>query len=547
MSETISIALQTSYTVAEYCIRGPKDRIRQQLLSHKLKNIIGVKVLDDKNAALIYKCAICPHCGKRRLLKVIPSRDGYPSRARLETWATGQTSLFEECGEDSFEIPSDVILPGVLVCKNCGKMSERGEEVGSVEISMHRGKISITYPFENIFELLENADYSVITLCAPFIYNQTVTFNLHNGHTVFSISDSEGEDIYKRDITTCDDELFLNNGLPEIICLPNVRRAIRERFGKFGGFSFEEQSANFRTFVLAARFVGYPQDFYKKIPFLCESIELHPSFRKAARYMQNANRLPRVYEKMKLPGAKSVRREIFRDPALMFYARELKGLYGAIDNIDVFCKIFAKPSLYRVLASISCYPAVIDFVRDLGKAGMMNKIVRGLVCSEHHLNSFIHNAICYAAMSGYAKSVFLQRALNPFVCESNYFSEFLPSHPVHNPDKTISVGHFYGFDFEWLITTADYLEAGREMDNCLATYGRPAIVIKKDNKYVAALSIDRPRLIGDARLCKNISISRDKDVESAVEKWAKKNHMVLRKRGYEDEFDFDLFEDEEYA
>ncbi len=544
MSETISIILPDNYTVKQYYIRGTADQIREQVINRKFRHILGAIEFPDGNAALYYKCAVCPHCGKKNLLRTVPPRDGYPSRESMENWATGQNSFFGDYQKSSFIMAQDVILPEVLTCKKCGKTSERGDCERSVLISSHRGKINISIPFDNMFEFLKDADYSVMTLTAPFIYTQEITFNLHNGHTSFGIRNHQGESVYVRDITTCDDEMFLESDLPEIICLPSVREAVRKKFEEYGSLSFEDKELDFRTFILATRFVGYPHDFYRKIPFELGTKKIYPELRRAAKQIRIAKNLPKVYERVGLPKCKSIRRAIFTDPAIMFYFRELKKLCDIVGNVDMISISLSQNRMYALLARLTAYPEVFRYISDCVESGRMRKVARMLLAPLCTMEKYINDGICYAVMSRSAR----RRILEQPTCNENEDSliirQFLPSHPIHKPYPDLSVGKYAGYDFEWLITTEDYRHAGKSMSNCLADYDDPVMVMKKDGEYIAAFSLISEDVIGQAYLRENINMGSDEKTLNALGRWAKKNGVTFRIPTY-DEFE-NIF-GEEYA
>lgn len=231
-------------------------------------------------------------------------------------------------------------------------------------------------------------------------------------------------------------------------------------------------------------------------------------------------------------------RSIFAAPAMMFYSKELKRLYDAVNNVDLFCAVLREKIVFRVLAHLSGYPAVFDFISALAEAGKGIKLIRGLTRATMFLDSFIKQAQYFATVKEEARRSVLDWSLCPTDPELEYIPGLLPSYPVNIPDRTISVGRLRGYDFEWLVTSEDYRRAGYAMNNCLAGYLSPVVVMKREGEYIAAISVDRSRTVTDTRLCDNIHIGKDDEARAAFECWARKNKFSCRlvEMSMEDEF-----------
>ena len=106
------------------------------------------------------------------------------------------------------------------------------------------------------------------------------------------------------------------------------------------------------------------------------------------------------------------------------------------------------------------------------------------------------------------------------------YSKEIPgfSIPMKRPPNKIFNCKINEYSFSWLKTGNEYYIVGEELRNCLRSWkstNNPVVVVKKDNKVVAAIDVADGTVI-QVKGYKNSSISRVPNLSKAYDQWCEK-------------------------
>ena len=375
-------------------------------------------------------------------------------------------------------------------------------------------------------EILNVGYVDTLELRSPFVYYETTVFNLYNGHTYIQIKNQDRNAIYTRDITEKPECVETGMLYKLLLTNQNLRKTLKNFFKDGNAFKFYSKTMTFENLVAATRFVGFDQAFYNTIPFCVGTYRLFPGFRSISKSMHNNQKIPILYERLKLPTNKSTRRIVFSNPGLMFYHCEINRLYHTINNVDYFNRLLSMENIYFILAKINCYPSVGEFIGEAFKYENSSVVIKQL---ENNFYTFLEYGIRYMAMKESAKKIERNKKRWLHLCIDDIFGErtsSLPSVVRNSPCERIVNCEIDGYRFEWLITSGDYKKAGWEMYNCLETTYLPVVVIKSNNRYIAALSIDKEyKEIVESAMCHNRPIKDSPALCEVMRKWCKKYNV----------------------
>ena len=516
----INLQISTGYEILE---KKQTIKIRKAfdlLLSEKCFEFSKAINNYDGTATLISSIVKCPYCGSELPVKYVSNKE--TNREKITQWASGQLTLFEHNIAD-LTIGKKFFVDEKIHCPYCKNVSKKSERYYDVSIAKERGKIIVSCTFDSIDELLSIKWPERIELKSPFIYYETTVFNLHSGHTYIQITNCEGEVVCVRDVTEIPD--FERNGILYNLLLSNqkLRKKLKESFKDNNGFPFHSQMITFENLVSATRFVGYNRNFYNSIPLRIETYELSPGFKAVAKALHLSKNVPVVYERLNLPANKATRRIIFSNPGLMFYYREIKQLYNAVNNIDYFNRILLFEHIYFILSKMSCYPVIAKFISEAFKYESSTVVMNQMA---KHFYSLCLYSFKYMSMSDAAKKTERNQKKWLNLCRENSYTieaEAIPSTIRCMPCTQISDCLIDGYSFERLVTTNDYKMAGKMMNNCLSSYYFPVIAVKANGVFVAAFSVSSNwEKISEAFLRNNQPITNNFGVCAAIRRWCKR-------------------------
>ncbi len=512
----INLEINTGYEIINKKQTVKMRKALNLLLSGEQAKYTSATNNYDGSATLSYSTIRCPFCGSESPVKQITAKS--IDRDKIIQWSAYQLNLLEPENPELI-IRKNPFFKDIFNCPSCKKESKKDDKHYNITICKNKGKITASCVINDIEEFLSICWQKEIELKSPFMYYETVVFNLHNGHSYVQITDTTGDALCTRDITENPD--FITNGILYDLILKSQK--LRKKLKNIFGVKFNSQSITLEKLITAARFVGYDRRFYNAIPFEVGTYRLFPGFETIAKKLHRAKDVPRLYEHLNLPKSKATRRIIFSNPWMMFYYNEINMLYRIIYNIDYFNKLLLFDNIYYILSQINGYPIIGDFIKEAFKYENSSVVMKQL---EENFNSMSRYAIRYMSMNDFIKR--RERNQNNWLSsygKSGYYktdSEILPSFvrvlpPVEIPDCRIG-----RYNFEWLSNTSDYMTAGEMMHNCLSQIQMPVVVIKSNRDYVAAMSLnlrENSAEISESYLCRNHPIDANPDVCLAIKKW----------------------------
>ena len=541
MYGTAVLKIPRGYEVIKKTQTAKINRVVDLLMSETPSGYSEAVNNHNGTATLIYSVVRCPYCGRETPVR---NTSAAMDKDAIDEWASEQFSLIS-AGNPRLTLTHNLRRRATFRCDCCGRESSENETYHSITASGTGGKIKISRKIHDIKELLDICAADNLSLSLPFIYYETLVFNLKKGRTYIQIEDAEKNPVWVRDVTE-NPESIANGVICNLISSNDaLKREIKRRFEETAAFNPEQ--ITLESLILAARFIGYDSGFYRTIPFLVGTYKLYPGFKGIADKMHFAAKIPALYKHLNLPMNKRTRKIIFTNPGLMFYHNEIIKLRRAVNNIDYFNRILSLDNVYMILAKLNCYPAIYDFLADAFRYGHGSVVMKQIT---QYFQAPAQYALRYAAMSERMRALERKqdgwlRKCNTYECTYGYeysCTDDMPSLPSFirfPPDADIPDCEIDGYKFSWLMTTNDYTHAGREMHNCLATVDYPVVAVKSNGKYVAAISFDTPKKIADARMCRNRSVRHNVPLCIAIQKWCERYNIEWDEDNYDDtDYDF---------
>lgn len=313
---------------------------------------------------------ICPNCGMH-LHYYAARTDSFIERKLMEfqidmavaDYLDDQISFFENPNRDYVSINTPLPCGTKIECWRCGThgiLKERSSE-RKVRIQNEQEKLCISCDIHDIFEALSIGWVTIlekdVAIGRP-PYEERIIFDFESSVTTIQLVDGSGVACEKE--LTSEAELVGHDPIGEVfrnfVLRRRIRKAFLEAYGDTVYFTADEM--NLDRYILQTKFIGYYRDFYDGIPFMeFESSvlgerRLPNSIRDIAGKMHRASDVSTLYKSLGLPAAKSVRKIVFEDPQLLFYANELKILHDVFPDLNYYRRILSCASIYRILAEL---------------------------------------------------------------------------------------------------------------------------------------------------------------------------------------------------
>ena len=486
---------------------------------------------EGDTATLTQHTIRCPHCRKShpaypRYLNAcfgvyIPPQKRVSAEA-IAAWASPQDSFFSEEANMLVFNPLCNGARGPYHCPFCKKESRPQRWVYQVMAEFRRGKAVLTCRGNDSADLLRMNWNCRRKTNLVFPLMESVTFNFRTGKVYLRLCSGDGSVITVRNIAQPEDwenstvyRLLKENTLVRRITVQAFRAAWR------GALPFTLSALTPDLLIPLCGYIGYPQDFYMKIPYGAGKYHPDRSFASTAGKLRTCKGLQDLLNRSGLPRSKAVRRAFFRSPVYAFYLPEWEILYDCVGNGDIFLRLFHRPFTCAVLNFLHQYPGntpsdtgVACFFRDYalrrGPAALLRKL-------ESCMSQLQVYAVHYACMNAAFREREQARWENGTVsCRPPVpFSVPMPISSI--PDAWID-----GYEFVLLKTKMQYQEAGKALHNCLVEWkpsNRPVFAVKKGGAYEAAIEIGNDttviQLLGDY----NVPVSPNSKLHRAFETW----------------------------
>lgn len=493
-------------------------------------------VFENDKVVITKHVIVCPWCRKET-----PAYHNDPIEPYqlMDIWISKQKSVSERQPKTlMFNKPTEVMDRFICPRCNMGSCPSKGFIDVFFTIDRKAIKISRKLGLKELFKI----KWSDAKLCLPgFDLYETITFNLKNGRTFVSLEDGQGKKLQVHDISNTKTDLYSADPIFELINLYRpVNRELKKQFVKIfhGSLPFRTKELTVEQFLLMTRFIGYDSAFYSSLPYAEKEYLIEKRFLKSARRLHNAAKVPNVYEKTMLPKGKSMRKLFFCNPALFFYTEELEQLWMIIADINFFRDFITSKDIFYKLEFLCKMPHLLDFYAEY-KAELGITKLDGRYFQVFN-ESGVHNyASWYYMLSPYDKkierqkwhNVRLDKAAVNWITKDEIGTRFaIPVPDVSSETSGPSSLEccIYGYSFRRLKNSMEFLQAGKDLENCLARwkfFQNNVYGIIKNGKYIAAVEI-KDQVIIQAHTHRNGNISDDHNLKKVFDIWKRKHSIT---------------------
>lgn len=496
-------------------------------------------VFENDNVVITKHVIVCPWCGKKA--PAYHNNQMEPHQL-IDMWLAQQTSMFEKLPKTLlFNRPIEAMEK--FVCPRCNMISHPSKGFIDVLFIVDRKTIKIFRKLElkEWFQIKWGADKICIT---NFELYEAITFNLKNGHTYVSLEDGRGEKLKVHDISNTKANLYSDDPIFELINLYKpVNRELKNQFAKIfrGPLPFRTKELTVEQFLLMTEFIGYDSAFYSALPYADKGDLIERRFLKSAKRLHDSKKVPNIFEKTILPKVKSIRKIFFCNPALFFYIGELEQLWKIIEDINLFRNFITSKNIFSELAFLCKMPHLIDFYTEYKAEIGIKKLYHNFFQATNRY--WLYNYVSwYYLLSEYDRKVERQKWHDGWLekrddfegIENDMGARFSVSIPDRSSKDFRHPGLeccINGYSFRRLKNSMEFLQAGKELKNCLADWQffRNNVYGMIDNgKYVAAVEI-KDNVIIQAHTYRNGDISGNHSIKQAFDIWKNRNLITERK------------------
>ena len=496
-------------------------------------------VFENDNVVITKHVIVCPWCGKKA--PAYHNNQMEPHQL-IDMWLAQQTSMFEKLPKTLlFNRPIEAMEK--FVCPRCNMISHPSKGFIDVLFIVDRKTIKIFRKLElkELFQIKWGADKICIT---NFELYEAITFNLKNGHTFVSLEDGGGEKLQVHDISNIKTDLYSVDTIFELINLYKlVNRELKNQFAKIfrGSLPFRTKELTVEQFILMTKFIGYDSAFYSALPYADKRDLIERRFLKSAKRLHDAQKVPNIFEKTILPKVKSIRKIFFCNPALFFYTGELEQLWEILEDINLFRNFITSKNIFSELAFLCKMPFLIDFYAECKAEIGIKKLYHIFFQATNRY--WLYNYVSwYYLLSEYDRKIERQKWHDGWPKQQDAFWDIEDDmgafFGVSIPDRSLETCRrfdleccIYGYSFRRLKNSMEFLQAGKELKNCLTgwqMFQNNVYGIIKNNKYVAAVEI-KGKVIIQAHTYRNGDISDDQHLKKAFDMWKTRNLITERK------------------
>lgn len=496
-------------------------------------------VFENDNVVITKHVIVCPWCGKKA--PAYHNNQMEPHQL-IDMWLAQQTSMFEKLPKTLlFNRPIEAMEK--FVCPRCNMISHPSKGFIDVLFIVDRKTIKIFRKLElkELFQIKWGADKICIT---NFELYEAITFNLKNGHTYVSLEDGRGEKLKVHDISNTKANLYSDDPIFELINLYKpVNRELKNQFAKIfrGPLPFRTKELTVEQFLLMTEFIGYDSAFYSALPYADKGDLIERRFLKSAKRLHDSKKVPNIFKKTTLPKVKSIRKIFFCNPALFFYIGELEQLWKIIEDINLFRNFITSKNIFSELAFLCKMPHLIDFYTEYKAEIGIKKLYHNFFQATNRY--WLYNYVSwYYLLSEYDRKVERQKWHDGWLekrddfegIENDMGARFSVSIPDRSSKDFRHPGLeccINGYSFRRLKNSMEFLQAGKELKNCLADWQffRNNVYGMIDNgKYVAAVEI-KDNVIIQAHTYRNGDISGNHSIKQAFDIWKNRNLITERK------------------
>lgn len=506
----ITVTVSDGYKIFEEKSLYDFENILKVLKEDNLTNIISAVIKEEK-VEVVKKYWFCPVCGCKHYIKRknTVSADGIEDKIFCPNLFYTSNVLIAEC--KSLRKP-------IYICEKCGSFVPAKNKEYNFAVSCQNNIIKTELEINDIESLLNTQilDGDITSLINKMPVYECLYLDLSKGNITLQIENLKGyvfskvngiNEIQALKSSRFFELLFYSDGLKKLVI-----KAFDGAWGKFD-FPFTEKDLNFELLFRLVKFINYPfSEFYYCIPYDEKEINVFPTFNNISEKIHRYNDLPELFANSSLPKVKSLKRLLFTNPEYFFYFDELEKLWQLINDINLFMTVIKSEQIFYLLSQIHIYGKVFEyfdvFIKHNSVKSFCHIIVRFPI-------RFMSNAVAYLSIADenkiYYETVFTKK--NFRLREFNYcfyYNKSFFNIPMARINEKIKNCTIDGYNFVALKSKYEYLQAGKQLKNCLVGWDcidHPVVAIKKNNKIVGAVEIS-DSIVFQARGCDNSPIEK---------------------------------------
>lgn len=502
---------------------------------------------DGDFAVLTQHIILCPHCRK--------SRPAYPryldecfgtytppwkriTTEAIDAWGSTQYSFFPK--EEDTLVFNPVYNPNNerYRCPYCKEESREIRTMYHVMSEFRKNKVSVMCRSNDLGDLFKIQWGCRTAARLTFPLTESIVFNFRSGKAYIRLCNNCGEMLAVRSIVKPEDwessavyKLMKENTL--------VKRITAQAFRMAWNAALPCTTSELTPDLLLplCTYIGYPQEFYLRIPYAAGEYRVDRSFAAVAKKVHTVQNLKDLLKQPGVSWSKSVRKIVYQNPVYAFYLPEWEILYDCIGNIDIFLRLFNRPFTFSLVTFLHQYPGNMaydtgvacffrDYVQHRGPQALLRKM-------ERHMSELQAYAVHYACMNAASRKreQIVWRRGDVCCRPSITFSVPMPISSI--PDTQIN-----GYEFVLLKTKKQYQEAGKALHNCLTEWkssNNPVFAVKENGEYLAAIELRDDTTVLQVLGKHNLPIPRDSMLYSAYEKWKRTYYLDENQDEYDED------------
>lgn len=489
-----TVTVSDGYKVFEEKSLYDFENVLKVLKEDNSINIISAVIKEDK-IEVVKRYWLCPVCGHKHYIERNSriSADSIEDRITCPNLFYFPNVLNSECRNDRKPI---------YFCEKCDNVVTAENKEYNFAVSCQYNIIKTELEIDDIEGLLNTGilDGDITNLINEMPVYECLYLDLNKGNVTLQIENSKGDIFSKVNELTEILELKSSRFFELLFYCDAIKSLMIKAFSETWGrsdFPFTEKDLNFELLFRLVKFINYPfADFYYCIPYDETEINVFPSFENIAEKIHRYDDLPVLFANSSLPKAKSLKRLLFTNPEYFFYFDELEKLWQLINDINLFMTVIKSEQIFYLLSQIHIYGKVFEyfdvFIKHNSIKSFCNLIVKDPLC-------FVLKALAYLGTADenkiYYETVFANK--NFRLMEFNYYFFYhnkslfnIPMARINDKIKNCTID---GYNFVALKSKFEYLQAGKQLKNCLVGWDcidHPVVAIKKNNKIVGAVEIN---------------------------------------------------------
>ncbi|MDL2220664.1 hypothetical protein LJC55_03250, partial [Eubacteriales bacterium OttesenSCG-928-N14] len=312
-----------------------------------------------------------------------------------------------------------------------------------------------------------------------------------------------------------------------------LRAALAKAFGKLyatGKIPFAADELSLELLVLLNCFQGFPKDFYDSIPIDYTTMRLVDGFEKAAAELHHYDNVPLLLFRLGLPPKKCIKRAVYQNPALFFYAEQIQQL--PFRNIDQLANMLASKKIFHLLTMLKSYPGIYAYLQALVIEKGEDYVWQMIVSSIHLLPKA---AAQYLMLPKEKQEEVLKKKSRQLHSEYEKMVRHIPEYNIpmqQDGGRESKSDTIDGYVFKTITNTLDLNRAAKALHNCLSDcIDRQIIGIQKNGKYVAAMEVVGNAVV-EATMANNDPIEQDEKLLLAAKEWMRLNELKYRPECY---------------